>query len=66
MTVAGIAWGAYSLMGKAAREPIVAGEAPVAWNLLTYAVWRDEVLASPDVGRLPGTRSVPRSLGERV
>jgi hypothetical protein len=55
-----------AVVPRSAREPIVAGEAPVAWNLLTYAVWRDEVLASPDVGRLPGTRSVPRSLGERV
>ncbi|MFC4357925.1 asparagine synthase-related protein [Halobium salinum] len=44
------------------RDRVVDGDAPVAWNLLTYAVWRDRVLENPDVERVPGTRSHSWSL----
>jgi asparagine synthase (glutamine-hydrolysing) len=55
-----------AVVTRPARERIVAGDAPVAWNLLTYAVWRDEVLEARNVGLMPGTRTVSRSIGARV
>lgn len=38
------------------REEVLEGSGRQAWNLLTYAIWRDRVLDDPDLEPVEGTR----------